>query len=103
MTNHFSENYIRREIGNVMHPMIHCSLVDLGIVKNIDIKPGRIIITLVLPFAEVPVSIKEYLVDSLKESVEEVNAEVEIQTEVMNKEELKKFLVLEKKYWKHFA
>ena len=103
MANNFSEQYIRREIGNVMHPTINCSLVELGIVKNIQIKPGTVIITMALPFAEIPASIKDYLVDSLKESIEEVDAAVEIQTEVMNKEELKKFLALEKEHWKHVA
>jgi metal-sulfur cluster biosynthetic enzyme len=101
MVNNFSEQYIRREIGNVMHPTINCSLVELGIVKNIEIKPGKVIIMMALPFADVPASIKDYLVDSLRESIEEVDVAVEIQTDVMNKEELRKFLALEKKHWKH--
>ena len=100
MTNNFSEKYIRREIGNVMHPTINCSLVELGIVKNIEIKTGKVIITLALPFAGVPDSIKDYLVDSLRESIEEVEAVVEIKTVAMTKEELKRFLALEKKNWK---
>ena len=64
MTNNFSEKYIRREIRNVMHPTINHSLVELGIVKNIEINTGNVIITLALPFAEVPASIKDYLVES---------------------------------------
>jgi metal-sulfur cluster biosynthetic enzyme len=96
MAHNFSEQYIRTEIGNVMHPTINCSLVELGMVKNIEIKPGRVMITMALPFAEVPDSIKDYLVDSLRESLEEIEAAVEIRTEIMSKEELKKFLVLEK-------
>jgi len=103
MVTNYSEEYIRSEIGNVMHPTIHCSLVELGIVKNIEIKTGKVIITMALPFADIPISIKDYLVDSLRESIEEVDAAVEIQTEVMNKEELKKFLALEKEHWKHVA
>jgi metal-sulfur cluster biosynthetic enzyme len=96
MVNNFSEEYIRREIGNVVHPTIHCSLVELGIVKNIQIKPGKVIITMALPFADVPDSIKDYLVDSLRVSIEEVDAPVEIETVIMNKEELEKFVLLEK-------
>ncbi|UCE08500.1 MAG: DUF59 domain-containing protein [bacterium] len=95
MVNNFSEQYIRREVANVMHPTINCSLIDLGVVKNIQIKPGRVIITMAFPFADVPVSIKDYLVDSLRESIEEVDAVVEIETVEMTKEELKKFLALE--------
>jgi metal-sulfur cluster biosynthetic enzyme len=100
MTTNSSEKYIRREIGNVMHPTINCSLVELGIVKNIEIKTGKVIITLALPFAGVPDSIKDYLVDSLRESIEEVEAVVMIKTVAMTKEELKRFLALEKKNWK---
>ena len=103
MVNNFSEKYIRREIRNVMHPTIHCSLVEIGVVKIIEIKPGRVIITMALPFANVPASLKDYLIESLRESIEEVNTAVEIQTEVMGKEELKKFLTLEKEHWKHVA
>jgi metal-sulfur cluster biosynthetic enzyme len=101
MINNFSEEYIRSEIGSVMHPTIHCSLVELGIVKNIEIKSGRVIITMALPFAEVPDSIKNYLFDSLREAIEEVDAPVEIRTEVMTKEELEKFLAMEKEKSKH--
>lgn len=103
MANHFSEQYIRNEIGKVMHPTINCSLVELGIVKNIEVKTGRVIITMALPFAEVPDSIKNYLEDSLREAIEEVETAVDIQTEIMNKAELKKFLALEKEHWKHMA
>ena len=103
MANNYSDDYIRREIANVMHPTINCSLVELGIVKNIEIKTGKVTITLTLPFADIPVSIIDYLFDSLRESIEEVDAIVDIQTEVMDKEELKKFLALEKEHWKRVA
>ncbi len=101
MINNFSEEYIRSEIGSVMHPTIHCSLVELGIVKNIEIKSGRVIITMALPFDEVPDSIKNYLFDSLREAIEEVDAPVEIRTEVMTKKELEKFLAMEKEKSNH--
>lgn len=101
--NNFSEEYIRNEIGKVMHPTINSNLVELGIVKNIEIKPGRVIITMALPFAEVPDSIRNYLEDNLREAIEEVDAAVDIQTEIMSKAELKKFLALEKEHWKHVA
>jgi metal-sulfur cluster biosynthetic enzyme len=96
MANNFSEEYIRREVANVMHPTINCSLVELGIVKNIEIKTGKVIITMAFPFTDVPVSIKDYLVNSVRESIEEIDATFEIETGVMTKEELKKFLALEK-------
>lgn len=94
MTNTFSEEYIRREVANVMHPTINCSLVELGIIKNIEIKTGKVIITMAFPFPNIP--IEDYLVDIVRESIEEIDTAVEIETVVMNKEELQKFLTLEK-------
>ena len=98
MVNNFSEEYIRKEVANVKHPMINCSLVELGIVKNIEIKKETVIITMAFPFLNIPIA--DYLVEIVKESIEEIEAPVEIETVVMNKEELQKFLVLEKENWK---
>ena len=103
MANNFSEQYIRKEIGNVMHPTINCSLVDLGIIKNIEIKKEALIITMAFPFTEVPDTIKDYLVEMVRESIEEIEKPVEIETVVMTKEELQKFLALEKENWRGWA
>jgi len=94
MTNNISEEDIRREVANVMHPTINCSLLELGIVKNIEIKKGKVIITMAFPFLNIP--IKDYLVNSVREAIEEIDATVEIETVVMSKKELQKFLALEK-------
>ncbi|MBC8181698.1 DUF59 domain-containing protein [candidate division KSB1 bacterium] len=98
MTNNISEEYIRREVANVEHPTINCSLVELGIVKSIDITNEKVIITMAFPFPNIP--IEDYLVDNVRESIEEIDAAVEIETVVMTKKELQNFLALEKKNWK---
>jgi metal-sulfur cluster biosynthetic enzyme len=95
MLNNFTEEYIHREVANVMHPTINCSLVELGIVKNIEIKTDKVIITMALPFPDIP--IEDYLGEIVRESVEEIETTVEIDTVVMTKYELQKFLSLEKK------
>lgn len=100
MVNNYSEEYIRGQVANVMHPAINCSLVELGIVKNIEIKKGTVIITMAFSFTEVPVFIKDYLTEMVRESIEEIEKPVEIETVVMTKKELKKFLELEKEHWK---
>jgi ATP-binding protein involved in chromosome partitioning len=98
MTNNYSEEYIRKEVANVMHPAINCSLVDLGIVKSIVVKNEKVIITMAFPFPNIP--IEDYLVDSVRESIEEIDMPVEIEILVMTKEELQKFLALEKENWR---
>ncbi len=82
MANNFSEEYIRREVANVMHPTINCSLVELGIVKNIEIKIRKVIIRMMFPFPNIPIA--DYLVDSVRESIEEIDPSVEVETGVMN-------------------
>ena len=98
MANNYSEEYIRKEVANVMHPAINCSLVDLGIVKSIVVKNEKVIITMAFPFPNIP--IEDYLVDSVRESIEEIDMPVEIEILVMTKEELQKFLALEKENWR---
>ena len=98
MANNFSEEYIRREVANVKHPTINCSLVELGIVKNIEIKKGTVFITMAFPFTNIP--IEDYLVDSVRKAIEEIDATVKIETVIMTKDELQKFLALEKENWR---
>lgn len=98
MTNNISEEDIRRKVANVMHPAINCSLLELGIVKSIEIKKGKVIITMAFPFPNIP--IEGYLVNSVRKAVEEIDETVEIETIIMSKEELQKFLALEKENWR---
>jgi len=81
----FYEEYIRGEVANVMHPTINCSLIELGMVKNIEINRGVVIITMAIPFTEVPVSIKDYLIEMVRKYIEEIEKPVEIETVVMTK------------------
>jgi metal-sulfur cluster biosynthetic enzyme len=98
MANNFTEEYIRREVANVIHLMINCSLIELGIIKEIKIKYRKVIIIMALPFPNIP--IENYLIKIVRESIEEIDASVEFETVLMTKEELKKFLALEKKNWR---
>jgi len=98
MVNNYSEEYIRGEVANVMHPAINCSLVDLGIVKSIEVKNEKVVITMAFPFPNIP--IEDYLVASVRESIEEIDAPVEIEPIVMTKQELRKFLAVEKENWR---
>jgi metal-sulfur cluster biosynthetic enzyme len=98
MVNNISEEDIRKEVTRVMHPTINCSLLELGIVKNIEIKNRKIKITMAFPFPNIP--IEDYLINSVRRSIEKIDTTVEFETVVMNKEELQKFLTLEKENWR---
>jgi ATP-binding protein involved in chromosome partitioning len=95
---HVSEEEIRRAVGQVKHPAIDRTLVDLGILKDITVKGSNVTITMVLPFAGIP--IKDQLVASVREPIEKLGAEVEVETTVMSEDELPAFLAMEQKSWR---
>jgi metal-sulfur cluster biosynthetic enzyme len=95
-----SKEDVQRVLGQVMHPAISRSLVDLGMAKDITLEHGKVTLTLALPFLDVPISIKDYLVNSLSKVVTDLGAEVEIRITGMNQEEREAFLAMEQESWK---
>jgi metal-sulfur cluster biosynthetic enzyme len=100
VTRNISKEDVHRAIGQVMHPAISRSLVDLGMAKDITLEHGKVTLTLALPFFGIPVSIKDYLVNSLCKVVTDLGAEVEIRVTEMNQEEQQAFLAMEQESWK---
>ena len=100
MARNISEGHIYQVIGQVMHPEINRTLVELGMVKDIALKDDEVTLTLVLPFLGIPVSVKDYLVNSLRRAVTKLGAEVEIRIAEMNQEERLTFLAMEQESWK---
>jgi len=95
-----SKEDVHRAVGQVMHPAISRSLVDLGIVKDITLEHGKVRLTLALPFLGIPVSIKDYFVNSLRKVVTDLGAEAEIRITGMSQEEQQAFLAMEQESWK---
>jgi metal-sulfur cluster biosynthetic enzyme len=81
-----------------MHPAIDRSLIDLGIIKDIVVRDNIVILTLALPFPEIP--IKEYLVNSVREPITKLGLELEIKITVMSQQEREAFLAMEQESWK---
>lgn len=98
MAENVSEEKIRKVIQQIKHSAIDCTLADLGIIKNVEVKKKRVVITLSFPFANIP--IKDYLIMSVKVPLEKMGLKVEIKTTVMNEEETERFLDMEGKHWK---
>lgn len=98
VSKHISEQDVRKILTWVKHPMIDRSLLDLGIIKDITVKNNKIEITLAFPFPNIP--IEEQLVNSVREPIAKLGAEVEVKLTVMNQEELQKFLAMEQEAWK---
>jgi metal-sulfur cluster biosynthetic enzyme len=103
MARNISEGDIHQKIGHVMHPEINRTLVELGMVKDIALKNNEVTLTLVLPFLGIPVSVKDYLTNSLHQAVMKLGAKVQIRVAEMNQEERLAFLAMEQESWKGLA
>ena len=99
MTKDISEEAVNQAIGQVMHPEINLSLIKLGMVKDIALKDNEVTLTLVLPLLGIPVSIKDYLINSLRHAVTELGAKIEISVAEMDQAERQNFLVMEQDNW----
>jgi len=100
MLENISEEDVHQAVEQVMHPEISRTLIDLGMLKDIALKDAEVTLTLVLPFLGIPASIKDYLVNSLRQAVMRLGANVEIRIAEMNEEERLAFLAMEQEGWK---
>jgi len=87
-------------ISQVGHPSINLSLVELGILQDLDVDviDKTVKSTFVFPFPEIPIA--DALISSIKVPLKSMGYELEYQTRVMTDEEREKFLALEAKAWK---
>jgi len=90
-------------INNRPHPEINRTLVELGMVKDIALKDDKVTLTLVLPLLSIPVSIKDYLINSLRQAVMKLGAKIEVRVAEMNQEERLAFLAMERESWRGSA
>ncbi len=97
MAKNISEKDILNLLDKVKHPAINRTLHELGIVKDLSIKGNKVLITMALPFPNIPII--GQLLSSIKEPIEKLGAEVEVKQTVMNHDELQAFLKMEKEGW----
>jgi len=100
MAKNISEENVHQAIGQVMHPEVSRTLVDLGMVKDIALRDDEVTLTLVIPFLGIPASIKDYLMNSLRQAVMKLGAKTEIKIAEMNQEERLAFLAMEQEGWR---
>lgn len=84
--------------SQVMHPAVDRNLVDLGIVKNIEIKEENATVIFAFPFPNIPIA--DQLVSSVRGPLEKRGLNVDVQITVMSPAELQAFLAMEQEAWK---
>jgi len=95
-----SEKDIKDSLSKAMHPEMNFSLIELGMIKNIKLKDKNISLDLMLPFLEIP--IREDLINLIKDSLKNLdkNIEIKIETVVMDETEKTKFMEMANQGWK---
>jgi len=101
MTKSTSEPEIHQALAEVNHPEIARTLVDLGMLKDIIVEGRKVSLTLVLPLAGILTQVKDYLVNSVRQALANLDAslEIEINLAEMNPQERAKFLAMEQEGW----
>jgi metal-sulfur cluster biosynthetic enzyme len=89
---------IVQTIESIQHPAIATSLVNLGMLENIDFEGNTVKATFVWPFEGIP--IKGQIINSVKTPLENMGLKLEYNERIMSEDEKQRFLELEKKYWR---
>lgn len=85
-------------MSQVGHPSINFSLVELGILQDIDVNDNTVSVTFVFPFPEIPIA--DAIISSVKDPLKGMGYEFKYETRVMSEIEKARFLELETKGWK---
>jgi len=98
MVNNISEEDFRKAVAQVKHPAIDCTLIDLGIVKDITVKGDKVVVTIAFPVPNIP--IRDIIMNSVREAIAKLGAKCQIKETLMSQQEREIFLDKEQKNWK---
>lgn len=93
------EQKITHAISQVKHPEINSSLVDLGMVKDIQVENDKVSLKLLLPMMGIPQVVKDFMINSLKEAVSQQGAVLDVTLAEMTPEERQRFFAMEQENW----
>lgn len=94
------EQKIIQALSQVEHPEIRSSLVDLGMVKDIQVEGNQVSLTLVLPMLGIPLAVREYMINSLRQAVSDQDVELDVTLAEMTPQERQRFFMMEQQNWK---
>lgn len=93
-----AEQKVLEVISGVKHPAIDHSLLDLGIIKDIEIDDKTVILKFVFPFPNIPIA--DALIDSVKMPLNNIGYTLFSDIILMTEEEKAKFMQMEAEAWK---
>ncbi|MCK4346772.1 MAG: hypothetical protein KAX05_15935 [Bacteroidales bacterium] len=85
-------------ISKIDHPAINYSLIDLGIVTDIELIENKVVLVFAFPFPNIPIT--NALINSISQPIQALDLDFEYSIRVMTEEEKSKFMQMEAKAWK---
>ena len=101
MVKSISEQEIRQVLAGVGHPEITNTLAELGMLQGVAVDSSKVTITLALPFMGIPIQVKDYIIDSLRQALAtlDTSLKVEIDLVEMTPEERTRFVKMAQEGW----
>lgn len=87
-----------KAISDVQHPAIAYSLLELGIVKDVELNENTITATFAFPFPNIPIA--DQLINSISVPIESLGFDFKYSIVIMTEEEKAKFMKMEMEAWK---
>ena len=85
-------------ISEVQHPAIAYSLLELGIVKDVELDKNTASVIFAFPFPNIPIA--DQLISSIYTHVNALGLEFQYAVTVMTEEEKARFMQMEAEAWK---
>ena len=85
-------------ISGVKHPAIDHSLVDLGIVRDIEVYNKTVVLKFVFPFPNIPIA--DTLINSIEVPLSKIGYWLSPEVILMNEQEKARFMQMETEAWK---
>ncbi len=86
---------LKEILESMKHPFIDYSLIDLGILKNIEAVGDKILVKIAWP--SIDSAIKPFIISLVTGSLKKLNRKIEINESIMSAEDKKFYLDLEEK------
>jgi metal-sulfur cluster biosynthetic enzyme len=85
-------------ISEVQHPAIAFSLLDLGIVKDVEVNDNVVSVTFAFPFPNIPIA--DQLINSISAPIVSLGFDFKHSIVIMTEEEKGKFMRMEAQAWR---
>jgi Mrp family chromosome partitioning ATPase len=91
--NMITKEQILKRLQEVMHPELERNLVELKMIHEVSVHDSLVVITLAVPFKEVPV--QDELVNRIKTAIRELDAFIDVKVDIIEMSQQKRAAFLE--------